>query len=469
MPMLAAVIRKELLERLVSFRFFVATALCLLLLPGVVYVRAQQYATQQQTYPKTAEGYRRHIGSYQREFNWSHFKHPVARPLNPLSILVEPADLRDGGEVELYWLEPPNFLRADESNPVPRLFPAFNVLTFVTVVMSLLAVVFSFDAVCGEKEQGTLKLMLANALPRSTLLIGKWLGGMAALLLPFVVGVVVSALVMLGTLSGLLARAHWAEMGLIFLLSVLFLSVTYAAGMLVSSLTKRSATSAVILLLVWSVTFLLHPNLVPVVTSWISPMPSWREFSEDMRASRRAVYDSTRERNTEDEWNERAKVPANRPQVYLEKRQLYLDQQHLINTSFEALHERYARRLDAQVEIADNILRVTPLGSYALAVYELAGAGPAERDRFLTAVSRYHSDFFNYFATRSVSFMEKWKASGEVELPDYTVGDFPLFRYQESGSAERVSRSLFDVVLLAAWNVLLFVGAYASFLRSDVS
>ena len=468
--MLATVIRKELLERLISFRFFVAMALCVILLPGVVYVGSREYAACARAHPKTVEGYRRRIGGYRREFNWSHFKHPLARPLNPLSILVQPTDLRDGGEVELYWLEPPNFLRSDESNPVPGLFPAFNALTFVTVVMSLMAVVFSFDAVCGEKERGTLKVMLANAVPRSTLLAGKWLGGLAALLVPFVVGAVVSALVMVGTFSGVLTSSHWVEMGLIFLISVLFLSVTYAGGMLVSALTTRSATSAAVLLLIWSVAFLVYPNVAPVAASWISPMPDRVELNKDMRASRRAVYDSTRERDKEEEWNERARVPANRSQVYLEKRQLYMDQQRLINQSFEALQERYARKLDAQVGLAGNILRVTPLGSYALTVHELAGAGPGERDRFLTAVSRYHTDFFNYFANRSVWFMERWKALGQVELPtDYNTGEFPLFEYQESTAADRVSHSLLDVVLLVTWNAVLFLAAYARFARYDVS
>jgi ABC-type transport system involved in multi-copper enzyme maturation permease subunit len=128
-------------------------------------------------------------------------------------------DLRDGGEVELEFRDMPRHSPADVSNPVLSLFPAFNPLTFVTLVMSLMALVFSFDAVCGEKEQGTLKATLANPVPRGTLLAGKWLGGLAALLLPFVLGCLVTAIVALVYLSGHLSTAHWAGMAMCFLLS----------------------------------------------------------------------------------------------------------------------------------------------------------------------------------------------------------------------------------------------------------
>ena len=44
-------------------------------------------------------------------------------------------------------------------------------------VLSLIALLFTFDAVSSERERGTLRLMLANSVPRHTILIGKFLGG----------------------------------------------------------------------------------------------------------------------------------------------------------------------------------------------------------------------------------------------------------------------------------------------------
>ena len=47
-----------------------------------------------------------------------------------------------------------------------EIFQAPDFAYTVNVVVSLLAMLFVFDAICGEKERGTLKLLLANSVPR---------------------------------------------------------------------------------------------------------------------------------------------------------------------------------------------------------------------------------------------------------------------------------------------------------------
>jgi len=354
---------------------------------------------------------------------------------------------------------------------VPDFFLAFHPLSFITIVMSLLAVVFSFDAVCGEKSQGTLKLMLAAGVPRGTLLAGKWLGGLAAVALPFLLGVLVSALVVLVVLSGSLSASHWVAMGAILLLSLLFLSVVYSAGMLVSSLTAEPATSAACLLLLWALAFLGYPNLAPVLASWLRPTPTPAESRKEQRSQLDEVRKTTEAlfAQFEKEWEPRKDDPQSRNDYWVEKRKFYVEQEKLMGPALEKFHESQARVLEAQVELTNSILRAAPLGSYILAFDELAGTGSSERSRLLSAVTRYQTRFFVYFAGRSVQMVEKRKALGITDMPPYSTGDFPLFECQESTVPQRSSRSLFDVVLLAAWNVLLFVGAYASFLRYDVS
>lgn len=47
-------------------------------------------------------------------------------------------------------------------NPLLRLFTTPDYAYIINIVISLLAMLFVFDSICGEKEQGTLKLLLAN-------------------------------------------------------------------------------------------------------------------------------------------------------------------------------------------------------------------------------------------------------------------------------------------------------------------
>ena len=48
-----------------------------------------------------------------------------------------------------------------------------------------MALLFGFDQISREQENGTLKLMLANSVSRATLLAGKWIGNFLSLAVPF--------------------------------------------------------------------------------------------------------------------------------------------------------------------------------------------------------------------------------------------------------------------------------------------
>ena len=48
-------------------------------------------------------------------------------------------------------------------------------------VLSLIALLFTFDSISHEREQGTLRLMFANSIPRHTVLIGKFLGALISI------------------------------------------------------------------------------------------------------------------------------------------------------------------------------------------------------------------------------------------------------------------------------------------------
>ena len=72
-------------------------------------------------------------------------------------------------------------------NPVLALFDSPDLGYVVNIVVSLLALMFVFDAICGEKERGTLKIVLANAVPRDSIILGKWIGGFVSLTAPFLV------------------------------------------------------------------------------------------------------------------------------------------------------------------------------------------------------------------------------------------------------------------------------------------
>ncbi|HML83996.1 MAG TPA: ABC transporter permease subunit, partial [Bacteroidales bacterium] len=59
-----------------------------------------------------------------------------------------------------------------EDNGISNLISPFDLITITGILLSLLAILFSYDSISGEREDGTLKLLLSNHLPRPLLLTG---------------------------------------------------------------------------------------------------------------------------------------------------------------------------------------------------------------------------------------------------------------------------------------------------------
>lgn len=138
----------------------------------------------------------------------------------------------------------------ERRDPMQLRFAPTDLASVGVGVLSLLAILLAYDGVSGEKERGTLKLLLINPLGRGHVLLGKYLGAMATL-----VGSLLFALLLA---SIPLARAgvqfepsDYGRLLLILLVLVLFLSALVLLALAVSALTTRSTVAILALSLLW--------------------------------------------------------------------------------------------------------------------------------------------------------------------------------------------------------------------------
>ena len=61
------------------------------------------------------------------------------------------------------------------------------------VVLSLMALLFAYDAIAGEREAYTLRLMATNPVPRSLILLAKYASTMACLIVSLIISVLLGA------------------------------------------------------------------------------------------------------------------------------------------------------------------------------------------------------------------------------------------------------------------------------------
>ena len=118
-----------------------------------------------------------------------------------------------------------------------------SLVTLAALLVPLVAMVLSHDAIVGERDRNTLGLLLSLPVSRLEVVAAKFVGRSLALTLSVVIGLGAAMLV-----SGP-AGAHTllALMGPTLLLGLSFLSL----GMLISACTRRQVTAASIVVVTW--------------------------------------------------------------------------------------------------------------------------------------------------------------------------------------------------------------------------
>ncbi len=148
----------------------------------------------------------------------------------------------------------------------------FSFLTFVGFLAPILGIAFGFDAVNGERAQGTLPRLVAQPIYRDDVINGKFVAGLGVMgLIVVVVTVLVAGLgiLLLGivpTLSETVRMAMW------LVAAVIFIGVWLAFGTLCSVMLKRAATAALVAIGVWLVVALFGALFAQVAADVVSPV-----------------------------------------------------------------------------------------------------------------------------------------------------------------------------------------------------
>jgi ABC-type transport system involved in multi-copper enzyme maturation permease subunit len=179
---------------------------------------------------------------------------------------------------------------ATKEGSVFRLFKRFAITLHITyvrviqIVISLLTLLYAYDTISGEREKGTLSLMLSNAVPRYHILIGKYMGGIFSIFLFIATGFITSLLILTSSSLTQFSSSDWYALSLLFLASLLYVSVLFILGMLVSCITKRSATTLIFLLFFWVVFVFLIPNGAGYIASYFIKVDSAEKVDSKIRA-----------------------------------------------------------------------------------------------------------------------------------------------------------------------------------------
>jgi ABC-type transport system involved in multi-copper enzyme maturation permease subunit len=485
--MFGVIVNKEILEAVRSYRFIISTLLCLSVIPLGFYVNLKEYEKRRNDYQEAVNLSRQRVGpTVDADIRAEGYRPPSVLSIFSLGLEYYYPNKMVTSRGGTYQISNEQGI----DNPQSLLFGKIDLLFNVSFVISLLALILSFNVVSGEKEDGTLRMIFANPVHRWEVLLGKITGNYLLLLVPFVLSVVVALIIL--AVSGIMQPFSGdVLLPMLVILGVTFLFILgmFTLGVLVSTLTHRSIISMITLMLLWTFLVLLVPKMSPMVAEIVYPIESQqvielrksllRETLEKERSAKRGLLYEQIAVDLGVDPNSVSTNPRTAAEQKLhdefDKGKVGIEEEYRqrIDRELAKIEEEYANRRALQQAIAVNFSRISPVSCYTYIVTEVSATGMLELENLYHNAQQYQNEvkenIYDKFIVKSYggrygSATTETYAPGfdprRATIPSLEYGHFPL--------STAVNNELLDIVILIVFTIVLFSAAVLMFVRYDV-
>jgi len=472
--MLKTIIEKEIRDLVGSTKFAITFGACAFLIIASFYAGAARYNLYRSQLEASKAANTRQIAT---NTDWNAVGEAVAfLPPHPLATLVSGVSNDIGHAASVRGRGQPEFdVSRYGEDPIYAVFQFLDLEFLFKVILSLFAILLGYDAVSGEKEQGTLRLSFSNAVPRHRYLLGKMAGGASVMGVSLLIALALGALSL--PLMGVpMAGNDWLRLALIVITGFLYFGVFLTLSVMVSALTHRSSGSFMVMLVIWIACVLIIPRASVLLAGRSVEVPSVDEIS-----SQKAQYASQLRDEYIDGLGQMSISMSGPEDDPIKKLNTYMDS---LTNIRETKMDEFSGRLDEQrtnrqvqqSSLALGLARISPTASLTTAISNLAGTSLALKDDFY-AEARSFSNSFGEFKREKTGFnsgagmrMITIRHGGESEPEPERIdpGEMPEFKYTSPDLSTVLAASATDIGVLAVFNLLFFAGAFVAFSRYDV-
>jgi ABC-type transport system involved in multi-copper enzyme maturation permease subunit len=486
--MFRTLIFKELESILFSPKFTATFAVCSLLMLLSVFVGIREFQSTSKQYAAANDLVQQEMREAR---GWMMVNNRVYREPNPLQVFASGIQNDIGRYSSISSWEPVKLVHSSYSDD--PLFAVFRFVDFafiVQVVLTLFAILFTYDAVSGERESGTLQLIFSNAVPRAQYIAAKFIGSWLGMVIPLAVPVLLS-LSLLFVFGVHLTGEQWARLASLIGVSVLLFTFFIAFGIFVSAVTRRSNVSFLISLVCWVAFVLIIPRVGVMLSGQFVKVPTVAEIESQQDGFAKDRWNQHMKELTET-WRGREELMKglNDEQRKAKRDELewaWAEQddklrkavQRDIDENSRKLTEESRNRKLVQERLAFALSRVSPVSAFQLAVMNLAATDINVKNRAEDALTAFRSTFNQYKE-------QKQKESGGIAGLRISVDSnkgvkidvgreialdlsgLPQYQPVNASFGQVVALTLPDIGILGICSLLAFAGAFVSFLKYDV-
>lgn len=515
--MIRTIIKREFLDNLLSFKFIACVVVAIVLTTVSTVFLTSDYQARLKDYRAAVT---LNEANLKKVPVYSYLAAKVFKEPNPLSIFVSGIERETGTYADINHRDIPASLRGGSiKNEFSHMFSFFDLSSIIAIIFTLLAILLSYNAITGEKEEGTLSLALTNSVPRYKILLGKYLGILISLAVPLTLLFLVGILIVLSSRDVKVNSSFLSSMALLLVFSLLYISSIALIGLFVSSRTRKPFTSLLVLLSFYVITVFLLPLAISAYATRQISLET-RNFEANLTnitdERERAVEQSLRNIRSPRTWL--LPLPGHRGGMLFPRitPPAYLEFYKKLIPIREKIMEEYAVKIDNLRDIDDaaaakirrwrnTIQAVMPSTNLSRITDLTAETGEDNFLRFVAQLKTYWQSYVRYLDEKSafglkyfypypeeftsqeqnlIDRINKDYAEGKElrgyrgkyleealgvnpEVRPLDLSDLPAFVFHGRSIPDKTEAALPNILILISYNLVFLLLAHFSFNRYD--
>lgn len=416
--MIWLIAKKDFLSNIISARFIIGFILCLFLIPFSILINIGDYSDQMRLYQLDKAGAEK---VFKEVRVYSRLRPEIVKPPEPLGVFSKGISDNVGNRVRIWLGEEPMLAEgkaATKDNPLLNAFFSINFVSIITIIISLLALIFSYDICTREKEEGTLRLQLSNSISRSRILMGKVLGIYLTLLPIMVFCYLLSAIIIFFSKNISFTALDWSRILLLFIASLLYLSVFVFIGLFISTRFKSSTTSIIVCLFFWVFFVFIVPNLSVYLAEGFTRLQSrdnltrvMEELEKEYSQKTYDYYKTLDKPDWESVWYyssvwDGGKEIYGASKSYMERERLRSIYSEPLRINYAdkkwAYQKAYLQGLDHQRKVSDRISLVSPASIFQLIASAICYTDLKSHEKFMERARQYRETFIQFLKGKNL-------------------------------------------------------------------
>jgi len=358
----------------------------------------------------------------------------------------------------VYWFEN----RQTINNPLLSRFEEINWSFIAVIVISLMALLLTFDAISGERESHTLALCFANRITRSQVLLSKWFSVILLLVGTMLTGVIISLIIQIIGKTIVFDTAVIADSLLFLIFSVLLISLMSCLGLFCSEVGSTSNVSLLYALGLWLLFSLVIPNMSVLWADKLFTVDHADNIEKQKSLKREQIDKSY----PPGKWSS-----SGNP--FMPEHKIRAEMQMDFMLSDKQIDDTYYQSLFNQYENSRNLTAVSPLSLFDYGMEAITGGGYLRFQQNWNALHGYQQQFYDFF--RNFDAKDQDSPHWHNPYEGYSTTRKPV-KFEEVPLYTEVIPGLIDrVAILAKYGGLfviyiffLFLTTYIRFIKSDV-